>query len=134
MFGRTALALLVGASLTACANLDERGNAAMGGAIGRCNRRRRRCCHWCSNRPEKHPVWRKKRRRCRRAGPSSGCALGSDSSAWAHAAAGPRVVPGSAARPPAAARKLWRASPSRSARGRIGKRLISANAQEGSLQ
>lgn len=34
MFRRTALALLVGTSLAACANLDERGNAALGGAIG----------------------------------------------------------------------------------------------------
>jgi hypothetical protein len=34
MFRRAALGLLVGASLAACANLDERGNAAVGGAIG----------------------------------------------------------------------------------------------------
>jgi hypothetical protein len=34
MLRRTALALIVGASLTACANLDQRGNAALGGAIG----------------------------------------------------------------------------------------------------
>lgn len=34
MLGKTTLALLVGASLTGCANLDDRGNSAVGGAIG----------------------------------------------------------------------------------------------------
>jgi hypothetical protein len=34
MFRRAALALVVGASLGACANLDERGNSVLGGAIG----------------------------------------------------------------------------------------------------
>ena len=34
MLKKAAMALIIGASLSACANLDERGNAVLGGAIG----------------------------------------------------------------------------------------------------